>query len=79
MMVALWFYAYARGIRSSRVIERACEENVAVDADLGLAFRPRASTTAGSAGPRRIRRAPAWLQHLYVARLRSSGASVAHP
>src|ERR671934_391481 len=29
MMVALLLYAYARGIRSSRVIERACEEDVA--------------------------------------------------
>src|SRR4051794_27357834 len=29
MMVALLLYAYARGIRSSRAIERACEENVA--------------------------------------------------
>jgi Transposase domain (DUF772) len=29
MMVALLFYAYARGIRSSRAIERACEEDVA--------------------------------------------------
>jgi transposase len=29
MMVAVLVYAYARGIRSSRVIERACEEDVA--------------------------------------------------
>jgi hypothetical protein len=29
MMVALLVYAYARGLRSSRVIERACEEDVA--------------------------------------------------
>jgi transposase len=29
MMVAVLLYAYARGIRSSRVIERACEEDVA--------------------------------------------------
>jgi transposase len=29
MMIALLLYAYARGIRSSRVIERACEEDVA--------------------------------------------------
>jgi hypothetical protein len=29
MMVAWLLYAYARGIRSSRVIERACEEDVA--------------------------------------------------
>ena len=29
MMVAVLLYSYARGIRSSRVIERACEEDVA--------------------------------------------------
>src|ERR671936_1448704 len=29
MMVALLLYAYARGVRSSRAIERACEEDVA--------------------------------------------------
>jgi len=29
MMVALVLYAYARGLRSSRTIERACEEDVA--------------------------------------------------
>src|ERR687886_1672016 len=29
MMVAVLLFAYARGIRSSRVIERACEEDVA--------------------------------------------------
>src|SRR3954470_23599663 len=29
MMVGLLLYAYARGLRSSRVIERACEEDVA--------------------------------------------------
>src|SRR4051812_37511799 len=29
MMVALLLYAYVRGIRSLRVIERACEEDVA--------------------------------------------------
>ena len=29
MVVALLLYAYARGVRSSRVIERACEEDVA--------------------------------------------------
>src|SRR5918999_3133504 len=29
MMVALLLYAYARGMRSSRVIERACIEDVA--------------------------------------------------
>src|SRR3954469_24105547 len=29
MMVALLLYAYARGIRSSRVIERACDEDIA--------------------------------------------------
>ena len=30
MMVALLLYAYARGTRSSRQIERACEENRAI-------------------------------------------------
>ena len=34
IMVALLLYAYARGIRSSRVIERACEEDVAFRVDL---------------------------------------------
>ena len=29
MMVGLLLYAYARGVRSSRVIERCCEEDVA--------------------------------------------------
>src|SRR5215207_10024616 len=29
MMVAVLLYAYARGVRSSRAIERACEEDVA--------------------------------------------------
>src|SRR4051794_14263326 len=29
MMVALLVYAYSRGLRASRVIERACEEDVA--------------------------------------------------
>src|SRR5215207_1015832 len=29
MMVGLLLYAYARGVRSSRVVERACEEDVA--------------------------------------------------
>ena len=29
MLVAVLLYAYARGIRSSRVIERACDEDVA--------------------------------------------------
>jgi transposase len=29
MMVALLLYAYSRGVRSARAIERACEENVA--------------------------------------------------
>src|SRR6478609_8168212 len=38
MMVALLLYAYARGIRSSRVIERACEEDVAFRV---LAAQPR--------------------------------------
>jgi transposase len=29
MMVAVILYAYARGVRSSRAIERACVEDVA--------------------------------------------------
>ncbi len=29
MMVALWLYAYAKGQRSSRVIERECVEDIA--------------------------------------------------
>ena len=29
MMVALLLYAYSRGVRSARLIERACEEDVA--------------------------------------------------
>jgi transposase len=29
MMVALLLYAYARGVRSARAIERVCEEDVA--------------------------------------------------
>jgi transposase len=29
MMVALLLYAYARGVRSSRAVERACEEDIA--------------------------------------------------
>src|SRR3954453_11494398 len=38
MMVAVLVYAYARGIRSSRMIERACEEDVAFR---GLAAQQR--------------------------------------
>src|SRR4051812_2365402 len=41
MMVALLLYAYARGVRSSRVIERACEEDVAFGV---LAARQRPDT-----------------------------------
>ena len=33
MVVALLLYAYARGTRSSRAIERACQEDVAYRAD----------------------------------------------
>ena len=51
MMVALLLYAYARGIRSSRAIERACEEDVA--------FRViAAQQQARSRDDRAVRRAP---------------------
>jgi transposase len=45
MMVALLLYAYARGIRSSRVIERACEEDVAFRV-LAAQQRPDHATVA---------------------------------
>jgi transposase len=45
MMVALLLYAYARGIRSSRVIERACEEDVALRV-LAAQQRPDHATLA---------------------------------
>ena len=45
MMVALLLYAYARGIRSSRVIERACEEDVAFWV-LAAQHRPDRATIA---------------------------------
>src|SRR5687768_17501429 len=48
MMVALLLYAYARGIRSSRVIERACEEDVAFRV-LAAQQRPDHATIARSA------------------------------
>ena len=51
MMVALLLYAYARGVRSSRVIERACVEDVA--------FRViAAQQRAGSRDDRAVHRAP---------------------
>ncbi len=31
MMVTLFLYGYARGVRSSRAIERACEEDVSFE------------------------------------------------
>jgi transposase len=49
MMVALLLYAYARGIRSSRVIERACEEDVAfrvLAAQQRITRRSRGSSSA---------------------------------
>jgi transposase len=46
MMVALLLYTYARGIRSSRAIERACEETW------------RSATAARSRHDRAVRRAP---------------------
>src|SRR5688500_16649444 len=45
MMVALLLYAYSRGIRSSRVIERACEEDVAFRV-LAAQQRPDHATVA---------------------------------
>jgi transposase len=45
MLVALLLYAYARGIRSSRQIERACHEDVAFKVIAGLAT-PDHSTVA---------------------------------
>jgi transposase len=49
MMVALLLYAYARGIRSSRVIERACEEDVAFRV-LAAQQRPDHATIARFVG-----------------------------
>lgn len=49
MMVALLLYAYARGIRSSRVIERACEEDVAFRV-LAAQKRPDHATIARFVG-----------------------------
>ena len=48
MMVALLLYAYARGIRSSRGIERACWEDVAFKVITGMAARitPRSRSSA---------------------------------
>ena len=51
MMVALLLYAYARGMRSSRGIERACEEDVAFRV-IAAHQRPDHATIA------RFRRAP---------------------
>src|ERR687883_578743 len=45
MMVAVLLYAYARGIRSSRMIERACEEDVAFRV-LAAQHRPDHATIA---------------------------------
>src|SRR4051812_13324250 len=52
MMVALLLYAYARGMRSSRVVERACDED-----ERGLAII-RAARPSGAA--RRARSPPSW-------------------
>ena len=45
MVVALLLYAYARRLRSSRVIERACEEDVAFRV-LAAQQRPDHATVA---------------------------------
>ena len=54
MMVALLLYAYARGIRSSRVIERACEEDVAFRL-LAAQQRPDTPRSLGSWSATRTR------------------------
>src|SRR3954447_17359706 len=54
MMVAVLLYAYARGIRSSRVIERACEEDVAFRV-LAAQQRPDHATLARSSSATRTR------------------------
>jgi transposase len=45
MMVALILYAYARGSRSSRAIERACVEDVAYRV-IAAQFKPDHATLA---------------------------------
>src|SRR5204863_5933252 len=45
MMVALLLYAYARGVRSARKIERACEEDVAFKT-IAMLERPDHATIA---------------------------------
>ena len=55
MMVALLMYAYARGNRSSRGIERACREDVDVQGDHGVArclITRRSRSFAGAMRPR---------------------------
>src|SRR2546421_538896 len=47
MMVALLLYAYARGIRSSRVIERACEEDAAYGEARGDELPPELASAQG--------------------------------
>jgi transposase len=51
MMVALLLYAYARGVRSSRLIERCCEEDVAFRV-LAAQERPDHATIARFIEPR---------------------------
>src|SRR4051794_32248405 len=50
LMVALLLYAYARGIRSSRGIERACVEDVAFRVDGGVRRVARVARISHSAG-----------------------------
>ena len=54
MMVALLLYAYARGQRSSRAIERGCVEDVAyrVIAANGVLITARSHGFASAIGPR---------------------------
>ena len=56
MMVALLLYAYARGTRSSRAIERGCEEDVAFRV-LAAQQRPITPRRRGSSSATR-RRSP---------------------
>src|SRR4051812_28157680 len=57
MMVALLLYAYARGIRSSRVIERGCIEDVAFRV-VAAQQRPDHATIARFIEPSRDRAGP---------------------
>ena len=51
MMVALLLYAYARGVRSARAIERACEEDVAYRVIAAQQVPRSATSTCERLGP----------------------------